>query len=170
MTARKDCTESTSRHFRRIAPAVFRAAWLDRSRYLSDLSKEFGLSERALRERAKTMGLPVRAPLGRELSITGPNEALFIIFHRRGVAAPEIARHFKVSLRCIANTRDRLGLEPRRNGWKPTTTISQIMEERLGHRMARAARVEQAAMINAEMVDRVSDNRVVGARHVRGMA
>lgn len=170
MTARKDCTESTSHHFRRIAPAVFRAAWLDRSRLLSELSVEFGLSERALRERAKAMGLPVRASLGRELAIDGDRAALFVMLWNAGACGPDLARHFKVSLRCVANTRERLGLDPRQNGWKPTTTVSAIMEERLGRLMLRNARIEQAAMINAELVDRVADNNWVGMKHARGQA
>lgn len=168
MTARKDCTESTSRHFRRIAPAVFRAAWLDRSRLLSDLSKEFGLSARAMRERAKAMGLPVRQSLGRELSIKSDDEATFIMLYRAGVGAPEIARHFGMSLRCVAATRDRLGLDLRPLGWKPTTTITAFMEERLAALMSRHARIEQAAFINAELVDRVADNNWVGIKHARG--
>ena len=168
MTIRKDCTKSTSQHFRRIAPAVLRAAWLDRTRFLSELSVEFGLSPRALRERAKAMGLPAREPLGREPAIKGEREVLFVTLWKAGAGAPDLMRHFKVSLRCVSATRARLGLEPRRNGWKPTTTINAIMEERLAALMSRHARIEQAAFINADLVDRVADNNWVGIKHARG--
>ena len=169
MSPRKDCTESTSPHFRRISHAAFKVAWLDRSRLLPELTKEFGLSGRALRERAKSMGLPVRAPLGREVAIKKKDEALFVYLYKSGVAINEIAAHFGISNRAVGNNRARLGLAPRDLGFMPTTTISDLIQIELARHMAAASKVEQAAMIAAEMVDKRRDNRLVGAEHARGV-
>lgn len=59
----------------------------------------------------------------------------------------------------VAYTRARLGLDPRPVGWKPKTTIAQIIEHQIAGRMAASARETQAAMRDAEMLDGCQDRR-----------
>lgn len=169
MKTGKGCAETRGHTYKRVAATVFRAAWADRTRLLSDLSTEFGLCRRSLLNRAKALGLPPREPLGRERAIGRNREADFKLFWRLGVGSRDLCEHFQISLRCVRTTRARLGLPMRPTGWRSTITISQILEARLSLAMARNARVEQAAMINAELVDRVSENNWVGIRQARGM-
>jgi hypothetical protein len=45
--------------------------------------------------------------------------------------------------------------------------VSEWREAHLARAMAASARIEQAAMINAEMSDKRRDNRMVGSEHAR---
>ena len=173
MTTRASCTTPTSPHFRRISPSALRAAWLDPDRRVKDIAAEVNLSPRALRVRVRAIGLDVRSLATKKPSISTDQEALFCLAWRAGVGLQDMAAHFGVSARTVANTRCRLCLPGRINGTKPRTTMAHLLasvrERELAGQMARAAQLEQAAMINAELVDRVADNNWVGIKHARGL-
>lgn len=154
MTLPSDCTASTSSRLSRIAPARFREAWLSGERR-ADMSKRFGLSDHAITKRAKAMGLPLRGFKTKKPSIGAASEPLFRAMWVAGVGMPEMAAHFAVDRRTISNTRERLGLLPRQPGARPRMTLTQFFEVRLSEQMAMSARLEAAALINAEMVDQI---------------
>lgn len=172
MSCKSDCTDSTSGHFRRIAPHALRTAWLDPQRRVIDIAAEFGLSPRALRCRVKLMGLPVRSQATKRPHITPTQEPLFVAAWQARVSIADMAEHFDVDCRTVSNTVRRLGLQPRIPGTKPKATmrmlLSDLAQARLSGLMRRAAQIEQSAIINAEMADYVSPRRMVGAQIVQG--
>lgn len=168
MTTPVACTDPTSPRFIRIPPAALRAAYADPDRTMDSIAAEFGISMRGLRKRIKAIGEAPRSLATKRPSITTAQEPLFRRAWAEGVPAGDIAAHFGVSYRTIANTVDRLGLPKRRPGVKSKARIAHIVQERMAAAMARTAAIEQAAMINAEMADRLSAtgkgiSRFVGA-------
>ena len=171
MSASASCTEATSLHFHRASPAAVRAAWMDHSRRVKDIAAEFGMCHRALRMRAKGMGLPVRSKATKLHSVSPDQEPVFIALWDARVSLVDMAAFFRVCQTNIVNTRLRLGLPDRGRGARPRATVATIIAElqqsKLARAMAASASIEQAAMINAEMADRNSCNRMVGFKQAR---
>jgi hypothetical protein len=156
MTAPTTDTTPTAAHFRRISSRDLAAMWADRSITRAQIAATVGLSERAVTMRVKAMGLPLRGRDTKRPSIT--DKALFADLWWCGVGSSEIAAHFGVGPRTVANTRDRLGLPNRHPGKRPAMTLAAFFIARreiaLAKAMAKTAELEQAQFRLAEMWDR----------------
>ena len=107
---------------------------------------------------AHHMGLPTRAKLRKKKH----DPALLSEMWLAGVSSHEIAAHFGMADHsCATQAAAALGL-PRRvrgksgkrnGGWLANLPITEFFEAKLAAKMAADARLEQAAMANAEMVD-----------------
>lgn len=171
MTTPASCTASTAPHFVRLSNAALRAAWRDKSRTVISIAAEFGLSTRAIRVRAKALGEPVRSHNTKRPSITPAMEPLFKEAYAAGVKSADLAGHFKISERTVANTVERLRLPKRGQGRRSGIGMADFLQSRAVASLARTAAAEQAAMIQAEMADARSGGglmtlRYVGGRHV----
>ena len=164
MTTPVASTASTSAHFKRIPPAMLRARYAD-DVPMAQIASEFGISVRALNRRAKNLGLS-RGPRAKKPLIRQADAGLFASMWVAGVERSEVAAHFGISARTVANTCKRLALPSRAKGARPKLTLAQFFEAQLGELMAQQARIEQAHILNAEMADKIGA-RWVGAVHVR---
>lgn len=159
---------------------VFAKLWNNHDIPTKRIADAMGITRQGVSWHAKRMGLPSRGKVRWRLAEPDLLTEMWIA----GVAAREIAAHFGMSNpSCAVNAAKNMGL-PRRQrgpsgkmngGWLPTITAEQFFTTRnqglYGMRMAESARVEQAAMIAAEMADKRRDNnKFVGADHARGVA
>jgi hypothetical protein len=157
MTTPATCTAPTSPRFIRISPAALRAAYADPDRTIASIAAEFGMSMRGMRKRIKAIGEAPRSLATKRPSITLAQEPLFRQAWAEGVPAGDMAEHFGVSYRTICNTVERLWLPKRRPGVKGKVRMAHILQGHMATAMARTAAMEQAAIINAEMADRLSE-------------
>lgn len=166
MTTRATDTAPTAAHFRRISSAEFAALWADHSITRAEIGRRVNLCEKAVTKRAVALGLPLRGQGSKKPSLKPADEPLFRDLWRAGVSAAEIAERFGFKYRTVANTCARLKLPKRPPGQRPKMTMAQYRETLLGRAMARAAAIEQGAIINADMADQIGYN-VVGAKKAR---
>ena len=156
--------------------AVFAALWQNHAVPTQRIADAMGITRQGASWHARRMGLPSRAKVRRRLV----EPELLAEMWLAGVSSREIAAHFGMAHHsCAVTAAKNLGLPRRKRGpsgtmnggWLPTITAAQFLSDKaqgiLGARMAEAARVEQAAMINAEMADRDSCNRMVGFKQAR---
>lgn len=129
--------------------ADLRRLWMDDSRTNAQIAAEIGYSAPGLRSVARRLGLPPRR-LGPKSRI---DRDLLVRLWTAGVGKREIAAHFGVDRSTLCYTAQLLGLPKRPSGFHPLMTLAQFNEAELGRLMADAARIEAAAMRNAEMVD-----------------
>lgn len=164
MTLPISTTASTAPHFRRIAPAHFKAVYSS-GVTLDRMAETFGLTRRAVYCRAKKMGLS-RGHATKKPSITLKDEGLFASMWAAGIVVCDMAAYFKITSRTVANTCVRLKLPKRGNGQRPLMSMAQFFEAQLGELLAHQARLNQLSMINAEMCDKVGGH-YVGAAHAK---
>ncbi len=133
-----------------ISNADFRRLWLDESLTTIEIGKLLGISQEAVCERARARRFPPRR-MGPPSLIR--DKDIFRAMWDAGVSVADISAHFGVAERTARDMRRSLGI-PRRAGGKHTTiTLRDFLQARLAERMAEAARIEQAALRNAEMWD-----------------
>jgi hypothetical protein len=158
---------------RKINEEVFKLLWADLNIKTERIAQAMGVTRQAVQWRAKHMGLPSREK-NRAMK---HDPKLLAEMWDAGVSSAAIAAHFGMADHTSASQAARkMGLRPRvrgpsgyRNGgWLPTITVEEFTQIRLAKAMAAAARSEQAAMINAEMVDR-SGSGPVGYNHAQGL-
>lgn len=144
--------------------------WDDRALTYQDIADMLNITKRSLYQRAKTRGLPDRRPI-LWAQMDGFDEQ-FPMMWRGCVRSDDIARHYGRSIAAVEKKARQLGVRRGRkvNRHHPGITMELYQAVRLRLAMTCAARIEQAAMINAELVDRVSDNNWVGIRQARGQA
>lgn len=156
--------------------SAFCALWNNHKVTTQRIADAMGITRQGAGWHAKRLGLPSREKVRRRLADQDALTEMWLA----GVSAKEIAAHFGMAHHsCAVTAARKLGL-PRRQrgpsgkmngGWLPTITAEQFFTDKaqgvLGARMAEAARTEQAAMINAELVDKRRDNRLVGSEHAR---
>ena len=147
----------------RVSVAAIRAAWLNPSISVQEAATAVGYKRRkALWKRAKGLGLPPR-PMGRKPVIDG---ALLAEMWLSNVSSHDIAHHFGVKQPSVSQAARKAGLPPRRGG--PQMGVMRIHEFWLRRALAVSARMEQAAMINAEMADGTGKaGMLVGQQHAR---
>lgn len=155
----------------RISAEQIRRAWADveNLRSIEDAGASVGLSRMQFYRRAKELGLGPRPHAN--AAVRPSKRPLFEAMWRDGVSLVEIGKVFSIHHMTVSTLAKQYGL-PRRKlgGGQVCMKVTQWYEAQIVRAMARAARIEQAAMINAELVDRVGSNVMVGARHARGMA
>lgn len=140
--------DSTAPHFRRMSRAEFCAMYLDTSISVADIAQAVGLSKRAVSKRARSYGIEVRSKASKRPHIV--DTTLFSEVWTAGIDAGEMAAHFGVSYRTVANTADRLGLPKRRKGQRAKISLAEFL---LLRSLTRAARDEEAALARADMRD-----------------
>lgn len=139
-----------------VSEAEFRAMWLDKTLTTTDIGKILGISQAAASQRGRTRGLPDRRK-GPEPKIC--DDARFSYLWNAGVCVAEIAKTLGVCGRTVRTKARKLGLERRRGGKHSTTSLSDIAAIHLAARMKESARIEQAALANAEMLDGIRPGR-----------
>ena len=141
----------------RISQKRIREAWqVAETKTKKVMAAELGVDPRTLRSWAKLAGLDC-LPDGPRPSY----DAEFVkAAWQAGVSGYQIAAFFGLDQSTISHAAtNRLGMPKRRPGFQPAMTMDQFLETRLSARMAEAARIEQAALVNAEMVDGKSSKR-----------
>lgn len=134
-----------------ISEAEFRRLWDDPSITVAQIGERLGIRQTAVSSRAKTRNFPPRPARG-----TKPicDVAQLTRMWLAGVAIPGIAEALGCNEKTVRNTRVRLGLPERSPGrWKASIGLADFRAVQLRDALAARAREEQAAMINAEMVD-----------------
>jgi len=131
--------------------AEFARLWADKRLTVAQIGAAIGVSGAAVSGRAVTRGLP-----GRQM---GPLPAIrddvkFREMWAAQVSIADMALFFGVNPKSIRNHVTRLGL-PRRGARGTPITLDDYRAIKLRERMAEAARIEHAALINAEMVDQI---------------
>lgn len=160
-------THAPARRGKIVSKAEFARLWADTSLSQAEIGKALGISQAAVSMRGQTRGLPPRKSGPRRCKI---NLALLEEMWRAGVSAIGIGKALGVCERTVRSRAAEMGL-PRRTSHDARSYISlaAFAHQKLAKRMAEAARLEQAAMINAEMVDFDKAGRAIGLRHARGM-
>lgn len=152
--------------------AAFIALWNNHSVPVQRIAAAMGITRQGVSWRARSLGLPSRA----KVRARKADPDLLRDMWLAGVASAEIARHFGMASGDSAATAARMLGLPRRKrgpsgrmngGWLPTITVAEFFEMKLAERMRVAAIIEQAAMINAEMADKVSSGARVGLQHAK---
>lgn len=147
MTTPTTCEASTDAHFRRLSRAQFAALWADRSMTVDEVGRIVGLSRRGTTRRAAAYGLALRGKASKRPTIKDTDA--FALLWREGVATQQIAEHFGVSNRTVANTVTRLCLQNRQQGERPRVpSVAAAL-------MLQAAKAEQARLREREMIDAV---------------
>lgn len=167
----------------RIGGRDFAAMWTAGVK-TQDMCDHFGCSRKGLEDAVKRLGLPQRPKGGlaeylltidryqRGIRIGGDE---FRAMWAGYVALPDMAAYFGICTRAVADLARRLGLPARAMGRRKCPSLAQwrmrVAQDQLRVAMATAARVEQAALRRADMVDRLmSDDglaAIVAARRAR---
>lgn len=134
-----------------------RQVWADTQLVtMADKAAALGCGEKALNDRRRALGLPDLA--------RGPKPRLDKALLRRlwdaGVSSSEIAPALGVSRDVVIYTAKRMGLARRCVAYRPLKTLSEVMQGALQAKLREAARIEAAALLNAEMVDRIQPDPV----------
>lgn len=135
-----------------VSEAEFRRMWMDETITAREIGEQLGVSEQAVRFRAKNRGLPPRKGGGGKFRKIDP-----VRFRRMwdaNVGSADIARAFGVTQPGV-NLRARQWGFPKRNctRWNMVPLVRFLWAE--------TARQEQAAMKLAEMVDGYRDPRSI---------
>lgn len=136
-----------------VSEAEFRRMWFNSALSVEEIGNILGISQAGVSTRAKTRKLPNRTENGFGHFTRSIDDAVFADMWAAGVGRDEIATHYGCSLKTVRNTRARLGLEIRGYGERPKMTMAQFLEARLSARMAETAKIERAALWDAEMID-----------------
>lgn len=151
----------------KVSPARIRALWMDHSRSVQQAADTIPMSGRHFAELARRMGLP-RRPVNRPPdAIT--NKAEFRLMWNAGLSTDDIAEACGCHRRTVLKQAHRMGLPSRHRGFKGRCTVEQYRATKLRLLLEQAARIEQAAIINAAMADKGRDNRLVGIRQARAL-
>lgn len=114
------------------------------------VAAELGVDPRTLRNWARDMGLGC-LPDGPRPSY---DAELLRAAWLAGVSGYQIAALFGLDQSTISHAAtNRLGLAKRKAGTKPKMTMAQFLEARLAARMTETAKIERAALWDAEMID-----------------
>lgn len=141
--------------------AAIRAAWADEKTNLKVLAANLGMSDIALRQRARSLGLPHRKGSPKKRYFF---PADFKLMWMAGVFAMDIAALVGCKRSTVSREAQKQGLPMRNPHAKAKQiTIDQYRELRLWAAMAATARAEQDAIILSEMADRRVDNTTVGS-------
>lgn len=147
----------------RLSSAEVSAAWRNLDVTVGEAAARLGVHATTLRRRARLIqGMPARKG-GTSLQYPGAR-----MLWEAGCGAQDMADYYGVTKHAILRHLTKIGAREKAQGrrFTPTTTVSEVLQKRLAEQMARAAAVEQAHMINAEMVDRIG-SLTVGARYAR---
>lgn len=136
-------------HFVKIKRSEFEALWNDRSKRVVDIAEHFGMCLRATTARAKSYGLELRGLKTKKPKIA--DSELFREMYEAGVGSEDLAAHFDVTYRTIANTAKRLDLPPRLRGKRPKVGLREFLTAK---ELGREAADIRAEWWLAEMVDR----------------
>lgn len=131
---------------RRISNAEFSRLYADRSLSLVQIGEMLGITEKAVRCRARARGLPIRGNSQKHRRAPAFSSPELPDLWAAGVSASEIARYFGCSNRTIWAAVAERGLPRRGLGWHPRTTLA-------AWRMARLATETAAALRERDMVD-----------------
>lgn len=141
----------TKPHFKPFSAAAFKEAWLNEDLTCAEIAAQFGISTVQSWRRSKALGLPARrkGPPFRAL----PDDEIRAMW-LAGVKSRDICRAFKMDAMTLW-ARVRSMALPLRGGGKKAglITISEFRAMLLRDALAARAREEQAALLNAEMVD-----------------
>lgn len=158
-------------HHKRFAPALLRRLYEVEDLSCTEIAKRLNIHRDTVWRKARKLGFKRPTRNNYRHKIKWPAD--FDLMWRAGVRQTDImatadgtVRYF----RSVSNEARRRGLPPRTAGCqRRLISLDDYRAMRLGRAMASAARVEQAAMINAEMADKRRDNRMVGSEHARGV-
>jgi hypothetical protein len=141
-------THPSAKRGKRVSEAEFRRMWLDESLTSREIGERLGVTEQAVRWRAKVRGLPHRKGGGGKFRKIDP--VRFRAMWDANVGSADIARAFGVCQPCV-NLRAREWGFPKRNctRWNMVPLARFLWAE--------TARKEQAALRLAEMVDGYRD-------------
>jgi hypothetical protein len=106
-----------------------------------------------LSDRAHRAGLPHRKFGPKKVGIGGPE---FPRLWLDGVKTRDLIALYRCDHLAPARHARRLGLPPRGKAWIPKMTLQEWKERQLAARLAASAAETRAALINAEMADRVN--------------
>jgi len=134
-----------------------RQVWADvRLVTMADKAAVLGCGEKALNERRRALGLP-DLPCGPKPRL---DRALLRRLWDAGVSSSEIAPALGVSRDVVVYTAKRMGLARRGVAYRPLKTMAEVMQAALQAKLREAARIESAALLNAEMVDRIQPDQI----------
>lgn len=131
----------------------FRRLWLDPSLTVDQIGEILGITETAVRQRAKHRNMPDRRPI-RWAAMSGFDEHFAAMFEAR-VSSAELARHYGLTISAVEKHARKIGVKRSRrvSRWDRGITVADYQMIRLRERMAASAREEEAALHLAEMVD-----------------
>lgn len=132
-----------------VTDAEFRRLWMDKRLSTADIGALLGISATAVGIRAKARRLPPRVKGSHPQRI---DRDLMVAMWRDNVGLAELAGHFGRSVDAIVKWFRARGMT-RTCHRGNLLTVAQWQELQVARRMAEAARVTQAAMREAQMVD-----------------
>jgi hypothetical protein len=154
---------------KRISPARFREIWMDHSISRDEAAARVGMSARYMQDIASRMGLPRRPNYSRPKVIT--NTALLRDMWAAGLSTRDIARAFNCGPQTVNRKARAIGLPSRHRGFTGRISLAEYMADTAILAMQKAARVEQAAIINAEMADfQRTGGHAIGFQHAKGLS
>lgn len=132
-----------------ISEAEFRRMWMDGGLMVADIAAQLGVTVSAVCCRAKLRGFPPRKAIRNRVI----NDPEFAELYLSNVMTRDLCALYGVTHSRINRTAARLGIRIRNLRGKAGVTIETYRAAKVLIAMRASARVEQAAMINAEMVD-----------------
>lgn len=133
----------------RVSRAAFERMWLDPTVTTDQIAARFGIHRSTVTPVGKRFGLPPRKQGSKRHAIP----AGFADMWAAGVRGADIAAHYGYSRNYLARVASNAGLPPRKQGGHYLMRLDDYLQVKMALSMARSARIEQAALINAEMVD-----------------
>lgn len=133
----------------RIPRAAFAQAWNNPDLTTDDIAAMFGVHRSSI----SIMG-PCRGLAPRKIGAKPKHDReAFARLWLAGVTTAEIAMHMSMARNYPGVLARSIGLPARWRGWRGGITMADYLAIRLRNALAARAREEQAALINAEMVD-----------------
>lgn len=135
--------------------AQFERMWHDTSLTQADIAAALGICVRAVWQRARHRGMPPRTGITNAVcTLDDAAEAMW----RAGVDAGDIARSYGLTVSAVHKHMRTAGVQRGRpvTRWQPAISLADYRAAQLGEAMAREAAATRAAMMDAEMVDRIA--------------
>jgi hypothetical protein len=152
-TSKTSTQSSAPRQPKIFSAKAFADAWINPDVTRDQIAARFGMSNLHTWRVAKRLGLPPRRIGPR---IKAVPEAFIRAAWLAGVGSHEIAARAGICPDTLFHRAKAMGLPLRGSGVRPKMTLMEFDAIALRERLAAAARVERAALINAEMADRVN--------------
>lgn len=158
-------------HHKRFPPALLRRLYEVEDLTCAEIGKRLDIHPDTVWRKARKLGFKRSVRNNYRRKVKWPDD--FDLMWRAGVRQTDIMAAADGTLRYfrnVAKEAKRRGLPQRMAGCQRNLiSMDDYRAMRLARAMAAAARIEQAAMINAEMADYLPNKRQVGDRQARGM-
>jgi len=158
-------------HYKNVSKSRLRQLYEVENLTCDDIAARLGCHRDTVWRKAQSMGLRRATKNKYAHRIVWPKD--FDQLWMDGVLITDIMAAATTDLtdvRCVSREARRRGLPPRKKAARWTSiTLHDYRQITLARAMRQAARIEQAAMINAELVDKTKNNTWVGAQYARGL-